>query len=53
MESNEILRKNDDEIIERKEEIGRIMQSEEGKKMVEGIGEKIRERKIFDLFEGE
>ncbi|WP_115026965.1 aldehyde dehydrogenase family protein [Brucella canis] len=53
LERHAILRKTADEILARKEEIGRLLSREEGKTLVEGIGETIRASQIFDFFAGE
>lgn len=47
------MRKTADEILARKEELGRLLSREEGKTLVEGIGETIRASQIFDFFAGE
>lgn len=48
-----ILRKAADEILARKEELGRLLSREEGKTLPEGIGETVRAAQIFDFFAGE
>lgn len=48
-----ILRKTSDEILARKEELGRLLSREEGKTLVEGVGEAARAAQIFDFFAGE
>ena len=53
LERHAILRKTADEIIARKEELGRLLSREEGKTLPEGIGETIRAAQIFDFFAGE
>jgi aldehyde dehydrogenase (NAD+) len=53
LERHAILRKASDEIMARKEELGRLLSREEGKTLVEGIGETIRAAQIFDFFAGE
>ncbi|CUW43176.1 5-carboxymethyl-2-hydroxymuconate semialdehyde dehydrogenase [Brucella vulpis] len=53
LERHAILRKTADEILARKEELGRFLSREEGKTLVEGIGETIRASQIFDFFAGE
>ena len=53
MERHAVLRKAADEIIARKEELGRLLSREEGKTLAEGIGETIRAGQIFDFFAGE
>ncbi|PYE87592.1 aldehyde dehydrogenase family protein [Phyllobacterium leguminum] len=53
LERHAILRKTADEIMARKEELGRLLSREEGKTLAEGIGETIRAGQIFDFFAGE
>ncbi|AXS41655.1 aldehyde dehydrogenase family protein [Breoghania sp. L-A4] len=53
LERHAILRKASDEILARKEELGRLLSSEEGKTLGEGIGETVRAAQIFDFFAGE
>lgn len=53
LERHAILRKTSDEILARKEELGRLLSREEGKTLAEGIGETIRAAQIFDFFAGE
>ncbi|MDN2568250.1 aldehyde dehydrogenase family protein [Aquibium sp. A9E412] len=48
-----VLRKAADEILARKEELGRLLAREEGKTLAEGIGEAARAGQIFDFFAGE
>ncbi|TMV91881.1 aldehyde dehydrogenase family protein [Thioclava sp. BHET1] len=48
-----ILRRAADEILARKNELGRLLSREEGKTLVEGIGEVTRAGQIFDFFAGE
>ncbi|MXN53253.1 aldehyde dehydrogenase family protein [Shinella sp. AETb1-6] len=48
-----ILKKTADEILARKEEIGALLASEEGKVLGEAIGETVRAAQIFDFFAGE
>ncbi len=50
---HDILKKASDEILARKDEIGRQLSREEGKTLAEGIGETIRAAQIFDFFAGE
>lgn len=50
---HDILKKIGDEIIARKEEIGRLLSREEGKTLAEGIGETMRAGQIFLFFSGE
>jgi len=49
----EILKKASDEILARKDELGRLLSSEEGKTLAEGIGETVRAGQIFAFFAGE
>ncbi|QYY33385.1 aldehyde dehydrogenase family protein [Cupriavidus pinatubonensis] len=49
----DILRKASDEIIARKEELGRLLSREEGKTLAEGIGEVARAGQIFAFAAGE
>ena len=53
LERHAILRKTSDEILARKDELGRLLSREEGKTLAEGIGETIRAAQIFDFFAGE
>lgn len=53
LERHAILRKAADEILARKDELGRLLSQEEGKVLAEGIGETIRAAQIFDFFAGE
>ncbi|WPE20977.1 aldehyde dehydrogenase family protein [Shinella zoogloeoides] len=53
LERHAILRKTADEIIARKDELGRLLSREEGKTLAEGIGETVRAGQIFDFFAGE
>ena len=48
-----VLRKAADEILARKEELGRLLAREEGKSLPESIGETVRAAQIFDFFAGE
>ena len=50
---HDILKKASDEILARKDEIGRQLSREEGKTLAEGIGETIRAAQIFDFYAGE
>ena len=50
---HDILKAASDEILRRKDEIGRLLSREEGKTLAEGIGETIRAAQIFDFFAGE
>jgi aldehyde dehydrogenase (NAD+) len=49
----EILKATSDEILARKEELGRLLAQEEGKTLAEGIGETVRAAQIFAFFAGE
>jgi acyl-CoA reductase-like NAD-dependent aldehyde dehydrogenase len=53
LERHSILRKTADEILARKEELGKLLSREEGKTLAEGIGEVTRAGQIFDFFAGE
>ncbi len=53
LERHAVLKKTADEILARKDEIGRLLAREEGKTLPEGIGETIRAAQIFDFFAGE
>jgi len=53
LERHAVLRKAADEIMTRKEELGRLLSREEGKTLAEGIGETVRAGQIFDFFAGE
>ena len=50
---HDILKATGDEILARKEEIGRLLSREEGKTLPEGIGETVRAAQIFHFFAGE
>ena len=50
---HDILKATGDEILKRREEIGRLLSREEGKTLAEGIGETVRAAQIFDFFAGE
>jgi len=52
-ERHRILRAASDEILARKDELGRLLAREEGKTLAEGIGETVRAAQIFDFFAGE
>ena len=52
-ERHDVLRKISDEIIARKDELGRLLAREDGKTLPEGIGETIRAGQIFAFFAGE
>ncbi len=53
LERHGVLRKTSDEILARKDELGRLLAREEGKTLAEGIGETVRAAQIFDFFAGE
>ncbi|MGX5719011.1 aldehyde dehydrogenase family protein [Shinella zoogloeoides] len=53
LERHAILKKAGDEILARKEELGRLLAREEGKTLPEAIGEVTRAGQIFDFFAGE
>ncbi len=53
LERHAILKKAADEILARKDELGRLLSREEGKTLPEGIGETVRAAQIFDFFAGE
>lgn len=53
LERYAILRKTSDEILARKDELGRLLAREEGKTLPEAIGETVRAAQIFDFFAGE
>ncbi len=50
---HDILKAASDEILARKEELGRLLSQEEGKTLAEGIGETVRAGQIFAFFAGE
>jgi aldehyde dehydrogenase (NAD+) len=52
-ERYDALKKISDEILARREEIGRLLSREEGKTLAEGIGETVRAGQIFAFFAGE
>ena len=52
-ERHDVLLKVSQEILARKEELGRLLSREEGKTLPEGIGEVTRAAQIFDFFAGE
>lgn len=52
-ERYDILKKASDEVLARKEELGRILSREEGKTLPEGIGEAARAGQILAFFAGE
>ncbi|WP_275784138.1 aldehyde dehydrogenase family protein [Pararhizobium gei] len=53
LERHAILKKTSDEILARKDELGKLLAREEGKTLPEAIGETIRAAQIFDFFAGE
>lgn len=53
LERHAVLRKAADEILARKDELGRLLSREEGKTLTEGVGEVLRAGQIFDFFAGE
>ena len=53
LERHAILSKAAQEILARREELGRLLSREEGKTLPEGIGEATRAGQIFDFFAGE
>jgi acyl-CoA reductase-like NAD-dependent aldehyde dehydrogenase len=52
-ERYDVLKKASDEILARREELGRLLSREEGKTLPEGIGEATRAGQIFAFFAGE
>ena len=52
-ERHDVLRRVADEILARKDELGKLLSREEGKTLAEGIGETIRASQIFAFFAGE
>jgi aldehyde dehydrogenase (NAD+) len=52
-ERHDILKRVGDEILARKDELGRLLAREEGKTLAEGIGEAVRAAQIFLFFSGE
>ena len=48
-----MLKRIGDEVLARKDELGRLLSREEGKTLAEGIGETIRAAQIFQFFSGE
>ena len=50
---HDILKKVSDEILARKDELGKLLAREEGKTLPEGVGEVLRAAQIFDFFSGE
>jgi acyl-CoA reductase-like NAD-dependent aldehyde dehydrogenase len=52
-ERHDILKRIGDEIIARKDELGKLLSREEGKTLAEGVGETMRAGQIFQFFAGE
>src|SRR5947199_8981563 len=52
-ERYEALKKISDEILARKDELGRLLSREEGKTLPEGVGEGVRAGQIVGFFAGE
>lgn len=52
-ERHDVLKKASDEVLARKEELGKLLSREEGKTLAEGIGEATRAGQILDFFAGE
>jgi aldehyde dehydrogenase (NAD+) len=50
---HDILKRVGDEIMARKDELGRLLSQEEGKTVAEGVGEIVRAAQIFLFFSGE
>lgn len=50
---HDILKTASDEVLARREELGRLLAREEGKTLAEGIGETVRAGQILDFFAGE
>ncbi len=50
---HDILKKVSDEIVARKDELGKLLAREEGKTLPEATGEVLRAAQIFDFFSGE
>lgn len=53
LERHAILKAAANEILARKDELGRLLSREEGKTLAEGIGETVRASQIFEFFAGE
>ena len=53
LDRHRVLRAASDEILARKDELGRLLSREEGKTLAEGVGETVRAAQIFDFFAGE
>jgi aldehyde dehydrogenase (NAD+) len=52
-ERHDVLKKASDEVMARKDELGRILSREEGKTLAEGIGEATRAGQVLAFFAGE
>ncbi len=52
-ERHDVLKKASDEVMARKDELGRVLSREEGKTLPEGIGEAMRAGQILAFFAGE
>jgi alpha-ketoglutaric semialdehyde dehydrogenase len=52
-ERHDALKRIGDEILARKDELGRLLSREEGKTLAEGVGETVRAAQIFLFFSGE
>jgi acyl-CoA reductase-like NAD-dependent aldehyde dehydrogenase len=52
-ERHDILKRIGEEILARKDELGKLLSREEGKTLVEGVGETVRAAQIFLFFSGE
>jgi alpha-ketoglutaric semialdehyde dehydrogenase len=52
-ERHDILKRVGDEILARKDELGRLLSREEGKTLAEGVAETVRAAQIFLFFSGE
>ena len=50
---HDILKRVGDEILARRDELGRLLSREEGKTLAEGVGEVVRAGQIFLFFSGE
>ena len=53
MERHDILKRASDEVMARREELGKLLSREEGKTLAEGIGEATRAGQILGFFSGE
>jgi acyl-CoA reductase-like NAD-dependent aldehyde dehydrogenase len=52
-ERHDVLKRIGDEILARKDELGRLLSREEGKTLAEGVGETVRAGQVFLFFSGE